>query len=50
MKLSDIQKKAKNNTCLVTARISIENKSYIKKNKINLAKLIDVAIQELKRG
>ena len=47
MKLKDVQHKKKR-TVTVAARIKPEYKKYIDKHKINVSKLLMVAIDELK--
>ena len=48
MKLKDIIKEKDLKNKIVTARVSSNTKKYIKKKKINVGKLIEKSIKELK--
>lgn len=48
MELKDVvKKKIKKN--IITARVDIKTKNYIKQNKINVRKLIERGVDELRR-
>ncbi len=47
MRLQDVQKKNDSAKIVVSGRISLEDKKYIEKNKINVGLLIREAIKEI---